>query len=46
MPAVLVETGYLTGREDAPKLSDADYRRQMAEAIASGILEYIKQNRL
>lgn len=46
MPAVLVETGYLTGREDAPKLSNSDYRRQMAEAIAFGILEYIKQNRL
>ena len=45
MPAVLVETGFVTGREDAPKLANPNYRRQMAEAIASGILEYIKRNR-
>jgi N-acetylmuramoyl-L-alanine amidase len=46
MPSVLVEVGFLTGRIDQPKLANADFRQQMAEAIALGILEYIQQNRL
>lgn len=46
MPAVLVEVGFVTGAEDASKLSDPDHRRQMAEAIARGIIEYVKQNQL
>jgi N-acetylmuramoyl-L-alanine amidase len=46
MPAVLVEVGFLTGEEDASRLKDPDHRRQMAEAIARGIIEYIKQNNL
>ncbi|MBE9047040.1 N-acetylmuramoyl-L-alanine amidase [Pleurocapsales cyanobacterium LEGE 10410] len=46
MPAVLVEVGFLTGAVDAARLKDPDYRRQMAEAIARGIVEYIKQNNL
>ena len=46
MPAVLVETGFLTGYEDAANLTQESYRRQMAEAIANGILDYIRQNRL
>ncbi|MBD2043567.1 N-acetylmuramoyl-L-alanine amidase [Microcoleus sp. FACHB-672] len=45
MPAVLVETGFVTGAEDAPKLANAAYRQRMAEAIARGILQYIQQNR-
>lgn len=46
MPSVLVETGYLTGAEDNAKLRNSNYRKQMAEAIARGIIEYIQQNRL
>jgi N-acetylmuramoyl-L-alanine amidase len=46
MPAVLVEVGFVTGAADAANLQDADHRRQMAEAIARGIVEYIKQNNL
>lgn len=45
MPSVLVEVGFLTGREDSANLTNADYRRRMAEAIGYGILEYIKQNK-
>lgn len=41
MPSVLVEVGYMTGREDNPKLRTAAYQTQMAEAIARGILEYL-----
>jgi N-acetylmuramoyl-L-alanine amidase len=46
MPAVLVEVGFVTGEVDASNLQDADHRRRMAEAIARGIVEYIKQNNL
>jgi N-acetylmuramoyl-L-alanine amidase len=44
MPAVLVEVGFVTGRQDAPRLATTDYQNQMAEAIARGILQYIQQN--
>ena len=43
MPAILVETGYVTGREDAVKLRSAQYRDQMAQAIANGIIQYLKR---
>ena len=46
MPAVLVEVGFLTGAVDSSSLKDPNHRRQMAEAIARGIVEYIKQNNL
>lgn len=44
MPAVLVEVGFVTGAADAPKLADPAFRSQMADAIARGILLYIRQN--
>ncbi|MEA5503407.1 N-acetylmuramoyl-L-alanine amidase [Halotia wernerae UHCC 0503] len=43
MPSILVETGYLTGREDAAKLKTQAYQNQMADAIARGILQYLKR---
>lgn len=46
MPAVLVETGFVTGSEDAPRLANAEFRNQMAIAIARGILQYIQQQSL
>ncbi len=46
MPAVLVEVGFLTGAEDAANLKDPNHRHRMAESIARGIVEYIKQNNL
>nr|WP_263858303.1 N-acetylmuramoyl-L-alanine amidase [Waterburya agarophytonicola] len=45
-PAVLVEVGFLTGEVDSSRLKNPNHRRQMAEAIARGIIEYIKQNNL
>jgi len=42
MPSVLVETGFVTGAEDAPKLANPTYQRQMAVAIAQGILQYLQ----
>lgn len=45
MPATLVETGFVTGAEDAPKLASPAFRSQMATAIARGILLYLKSGR-
>jgi N-acetylmuramoyl-L-alanine amidase len=39
-PAVLVEGGFLTNKEDMAKLASDDYREQMAAAISEGILRY------
>src|SRR5436305_10783376 len=39
-PAVLVEGGFLTGKNDIGKLADANYREQLAVAISDGILKY------
>ena len=44
MPAALVEVGFVTGADDAPRLRDANYRSLLAQAIARGILQYIQQN--
>ncbi|MBE9050475.1 N-acetylmuramoyl-L-alanine amidase [Nostocales cyanobacterium LEGE 11386] len=43
MPSILVETGYMSGREDNPRLGTPEYQNQMAEAIAYGILKYLQQ---
>lgn len=45
MPAVLVEVGFVTGRLDAPRLADPNFRQRMADAIADGILQYVQQTR-
>jgi N-acetylmuramoyl-L-alanine amidase len=42
MPSILVETGFLTGRDDVAKLRTSAYQNQMADAIAQGILQYLK----
>lgn len=44
MPSVLVEVGFVTGAEDAARLSDPAYRTQMATSIARGILLYLRQS--
>jgi N-acetylmuramoyl-L-alanine amidase len=45
MPASLVEIGFVTGQEDAAKLSNPAFRNRIAEGIAQGILQYIQQGR-
>ena len=42
MPAVLVESGYMTHPAEGKKIFDAGYRRQIAAAIVKGILNYQK----
>ncbi|HZE13556.1 MAG TPA: N-acetylmuramoyl-L-alanine amidase [Chthoniobacterales bacterium] len=39
-PAVLIEGGFLTNKDEVMKLANADYREQMAIGIADGILRY------
>lgn len=39
-PAVLVEGGFLSNKDDIAKLATWDYREQMAVAITDGILRY------
>ena len=39
-PAVLVEGGFISNKEDAGKLGSPEYREMMAEAINEGILRY------
>jgi len=39
-PAVLVEGGFISNKDDAAKLGNADYREEIAAAINDGILHY------
>src|SRR5215472_11772926 len=39
-PAVLIEGGFLTNKDDVSKLASEDYRNQLAAAVADGILHY------
>ena len=43
IPGVLVETGYLTKKEEARRLSDAAYQQKMAEQIAKGLAYHFSQ---
>jgi N-acetylmuramoyl-L-alanine amidase len=42
MPAILIECGYMTHPVEGKKILDTAYRRQMAQAIVKGILNYQK----
>ncbi len=43
MPAVLVEVGYCTNKNEAKLLKRADYRQLLARGIVQGIVAYKKQ---
>ncbi len=45
MPAILVETGYITNPAESSNLTSPNYQRRMAEAIAKGIDQFLKSNR-
>jgi N-acetylmuramoyl-L-alanine amidase len=42
MPSVLIEIGFVTGSQDAARLSSATQRTKLAEAIVQGILDYLQ----
>lgn len=44
VPAVIVECGFLSNAEEAQKLSDEAYRKQMAWSIFLGAVNYINNN--
>ena len=44
MPAVLIETAFLSNPSDYAKLDSSAWRQQMAEAIADGIDRYAQAN--
>jgi N-acetylmuramoyl-L-alanine amidase len=41
MPAILIEVGYLTNRDDARNLQKPHYLKQLADAISQGIFQYV-----
>lgn len=43
IPAVLVETGFLSNRQEHNKLVSPVYRQKMAELIARGVLDYANE---
>ena len=42
-PAVLIECGFLTNKEECEKLSEKEYQKQLSFAIVCGIIEYIEE---
>ena len=40
IPSMLIETGYLTNPDEAKRLNSSSYQRNMAHAIAQGIMNY------
>ncbi len=43
-PAVLVETGFLTNKQEERRLNSSEYRQKLAESIARSILTYASSN--
>ncbi|MBM6859909.1 N-acetylmuramoyl-L-alanine amidase, partial [Clostridium saudiense] len=44
MPAVLVESGFLTNATEASKLNTDAYQEKIANAIVDGVMEYLNNN--
>ena len=40
VPAILVETGFLSNRQERNKLIVPEYRQKIAQVIARGVLDY------
>ncbi|HUR45399.1 MAG TPA: N-acetylmuramoyl-L-alanine amidase [Candidatus Saccharimonadales bacterium] len=40
MPAILIEGGFMSNKTEAKKIYDPTYRRQMAQAITEGVVNY------
>ncbi|MBI5723705.1 MAG: N-acetylmuramoyl-L-alanine amidase, partial [Planctomycetes bacterium] len=43
IPAILVETGYLSNRAEAAKLVSSPYQARLAQAIADGICDFLSR---
>ncbi len=43
MPAVLVEVGYISNKDECSRLSSKEYRADIADRVAKGILDYKRE---
>jgi len=43
MPAVLVEVGYMSNQREAARLAQASYRQAIAQAVAEGLVAYVRE---
>lgn len=43
-PTVIVECGFLSNHEEAGRLSDGEYQRQIAMSVMAGILDFLQNN--
>lgn len=43
MPSVLVEVGYVSNRTEASRLATSSYRQAAAQAIAEGVVSYVRE---
>ena len=43
MPAILVEVGFLSNPEEEEKLRRPDHQQELAEAIADGVLDFVRR---
>ncbi len=46
MPSILIETGFISNREECRRLIDPDYQRQVCDGIVQGIKAYMQQTTL
>ncbi len=46
MPSILIEVSFISNREEEKRLSKNSYKNKIAEAIAKGVMSYIKQSTL
>ena len=43
MPAILVEVGFLSHPQEVERLAQPDYQQQLAEALASGVEDFVRR---
>ncbi len=43
MPAILVEVGFLSHAQEVERLAQPEYQQQLAEAIASGVEDFVRR---
>jgi N-acetylmuramoyl-L-alanine amidase len=43
MPAILIEVGFMSNKDELKNLKNKKVQKEMAEAITEGILEYLKK---
>ncbi len=45
MPAIQIEAGFITDKEDSKNLQDEEYQDQLSQGIAQGIISYLDQKK-